>query len=157
MKTNIRNIILVFFLALFTIASCKDADAQDRTTYLHPGTTYTSVTLGASDTISNNDTIYWVLVEGLQHYPTTQTYVVHLDSVSGAPAVSIQLQGRVSTLEAWTNIGSAKTWAGTTADTTITFANTTANRYRYYKIGFDGTATANKILVNSLEFKLWLE
>ena len=48
------------------------------------------------------------------------------------------------------------TWKGTTADTVIILSNTTANRYRYFKITLTGTGTG-VTKVSDQELKLWRE
>jgi hypothetical protein len=148
-----RNILLVVLFSLLTMF----ASGQDKTATISDPATYASFSFTAADTVSNYDTIYWVQINGYQTEPATQAYTITLDSVSGSPYCSLQLQGRIFSGSSWTNIGSAKVWHGTASDTTIVFTNATANRYRQYKLNLDATATAQKFKVTALEFKVWRE
>ena len=121
-----------------------------------------SIGLGVSEvrdvtnyTLINNTAQYW-LVKANQKVPTTQDFIVKLDSLSGNHTnVAVQLMGQKSTDKGdWTNIGSAVNWKGTTADTTIIISNDTVTRYRNYKVVYTGTGTG-RTTIYIQELKLW--
>lgn len=121
-----------------------------------------SIGLGVSEvrdntnyTLTNEVAQYW-LVKANQKVPTTQDFIVKLDSLSGDHTnVAVQLMGQKSPDKGdWTNIGSAVNWKGTTADTTIVISNATATRYRNYKVVYTGTGTG-KTTIDIQELKLW--
>lgn len=92
-----------------------------------------------------------------QNYPSTQDFLCHLDSASGNHTnVAVALFGQKFDTSAWTAIGSAVNWKGTTADTTIVISNATAARYRNFKVTYTGTGTGTTSIA-SQEFKLYLE
>jgi len=134
---------LAFILGVTIIAFLfsyegPQANAQLITTNLS-GQTYADIT--TDYTLTNTTPAYWQVNAG-QNYYTAQTLVINLDSASGNHTnVAIQLQGRVTDMDAWTNIGSAINWVGTTADTTIVYTNATENLYRQFKILYTGTGT----------------
>lgn len=115
--------------------------------------TYWNVALTAADTISSTDAITWVYTPSA-HVPLTQDLTITLDSLD-APGVSVQLKGKKFSGESYANIGSAVVWAGSSADTTFTISNATANRYRY--IAVTATSTTGKSQITNLEFKVWKE
>jgi len=97
-------------------------------------------------------------------YPATQDLTIRLDSVSGAHTnIAVSLYGVKSLIKNdSTIIGSAVNWVGilgahASADTIITIANATANRYRIYKIKVVGTGSTGVSKVSDLEFKLRYE
>lgn len=121
-----------------------------------------SIGLGVSEvrdntnyTLTNEVAQYW-FVKANQKVPTTQDFIVKLDSLSGDHTnVAVQLMGQKSPDKGdWTNIGSAVNWKGTTADTTIVISNATATRYRNYKVVYTGTGTG-KTTIDIQELKLW--
>jgi hypothetical protein len=91
-----------------------------------------------------------------QHYPTTQDYVIKLDSVAGGDQnVVVLLAGQKSALKGdWTTIATA-TWYGTTKDTVIILSNTTANRYRSYRSTVTAAGAGTRKILNQ-ELKLFL-
>ena len=70
--------------------------------------------------------------------------------------VAVALYGAKFATSAYSAIGSAVNWKGTTGDTTIVISNATANRYRYYKIVVTGTGTG-VTKIDSQELKLYAE
>jgi hypothetical protein len=98
-----------------------------------------------------------------QAQPTTQDFVVELDTVAGTPTqhatVSVALFGQKSSIAGdWTAIGSAKTWYNTTLDTVIILSNATANRYASYKVVYTGSNTSGaKTQITRQYFKQYLE
>lgn len=143
-------LILAVLFAVVTVSN-----AQLGTTVMNAGNTYAKV---VSDYNVTNTTAAYYLFKAGQHYPTTQDYIVQLDSVSGNHTnVAVALYGQKSeVLGDWTAIGAAVNWKGTTADTTIAISNTTANRYRNYKITFTGTGSG-VTKIDTQELKLYLE
>lgn len=103
-----------------------------------------------------SDTAQYWLVTANQKVPTTQDFIVKLDSLSGNHTnVAVQLMGQKSTDKGdWTNIGLAVNWKGTTADTTIIISNDTVTRYRNYKVVYTGTGTG-RTTIDIQELKLW--
>jgi hypothetical protein len=99
----------------------------------------------------------YVLFQAAMNYPTTQDFVIRLDSASGNhTAVAIVVAGQKSVLKNdWTTVATA-TWYRTTKDTVIILSNATASRYQNFKYTFTGTGTGVTKLTNSY-LKLWLE
>jgi hypothetical protein len=98
-------------------------------------------TLNTNYTLSNAvaDTFLFV---ARRNYAATQAYSVNLDSLTGNHTnVAVILYGSLLGTSTWTQIGSTINWKGTTSDTTITIANTTPNRYNYYRVKILGTGT----------------
>jgi len=93
-----------------------------------------------------------------QAQPTTQDYVVNIDSVFGNQTnVAVALYGQKSTIAVdWTQIGSTVNWLGTTSDTTIIISNATANRFRNYKAVITGTGNGRS-KIDAQELKLFKE
>lgn len=98
-----------------------------------------------------------------QHYPTTQDYAINLDTIVGTnhTSIAVALYGQKSTLKGdWTAIGSAVTWTlgiNNAADTTIVISNSTAARYRNYKVTVTGVGTGAVTKIDAQELKLYLE
>lgn len=145
-----------FLLLMFLVAIATVSYSQDKTAKM-ANESYTEISFTAADTISNNDTIYSIVFETRARQKATQNLLVELDSTSGTPTVDIMLQGRVFDTGTWVTIGDTVSWAGTAGDTTIYIANTSANRYRYYRVYFDANSTAQKSTITNVEFKYWLE
>ena len=141
---------LIFVLALlvsFTFVNAQNATytGADNQTYLNVSTDHTLT----------NTTAKWFEFVMPNDWPCAQVLVVNIDSTGGNHTnVAMAVYGRNSSLESWTAIGSAINWKGTTSDTTITFANTTENRYRRYKVLFTGTGTGTS-KVDNMELKLY--
>ncbi len=94
-----------------------------------------------------------------QPKPTTQDFVINLDSLTGNHTnVAVALYGQKSQYKGdWTQIGSTVNWKGTTADTTILISNATANRYSLYKTVVTGTGAASTTKIDVMGLKLYLE
>ena len=94
-----------------------------------------------------------------QPKPTTQDFVIKLDSLTGNHTnVAVALYGQKSQYKGdWTQIGSTVNWKGTTADTTILISNATANRYSLYKTVVTGTGAASTTKIDVMGLKLYLE
>lgn len=129
-------------------------EAQNKTASIATDNSFVDVIHTAADTVSANRTTYFLLIKAPQHYKTTQDLYVKLNNVSGGKG-TVLLQGQKFDDGAWVNIGSAVTWAGSSADTTIVISNATATRYRNYKVLF--TRTAGKWLIYDSKLKLYFE
>ena len=128
--------------------------AQTTIGYVDKGNTYASV---ATDYTLTNAVANSYIFSGKQDYKATQDFLVNLDSLAGNHTnVEVALYGRKFATSAWAAIGSAVDWAGTTSDTTIVISNTTATRYRDYKIVYTGTGTGTTT-IDLQQLKLWLE
>lgn len=145
MKTIISIIMCLF---LFT-----GIQAQTKTGTITTGNSYIDLNFNAADTVAAGQTSYDVIIFSAQHYPTTQDLLVKLDSIS-TPGATVALTGSKFG-DTYVAIGSAVTWKGTTADTTIVISNSTANRYRYYKATV--TRTAGKAAISDVKFKQYFE
>ena len=126
--------------------------SQTKNGTIATGNSYIDLNFNAADTVAAGQPAYDIIVFSAQHYPTTQDLLVKLDSIS-TPGATVTLTGsKFGTTYA--AIDSA-TWAGSTADTTIVISNTTANRYRYYKVTV--TRTAGKAAISDFKFKQYFE
>lgn len=99
------------------------------------------------------------LINAQQHYPTTQDFICKLDTIVGTNPtnVAVALYGRKSALSAYTQIGATVNWKLTTKDTVIVISNTTANRYRDYKVTYTLTGAGSVAGLKNQEFKQWIE
>lgn len=99
------------------------------------------------------------LINAQQHYPTTQDFICKLDTIVGTNPtnVAVALYGRKSALSAYTLIGDTVNWKLTTKDTVIVISNTTANRYRDYKVTYTLTGDSSVVGLKNQEFKQWIE
>jgi len=106
--------------------------------------------LVTTDYVLTNTTARNFIFTAPQPKPTTQDYVIDLDSLAGNHTnVAVALYGQKSTLKGdWTQIGSTVNWKGTTADTVIIISNATANRYSLYKVTATGTGTGTTTIAN---------
>lgn len=143
-----KIIVLFAFLLLGAVTF-----AQSGTWYLN-GKTYIKV---QTDYTATNTTETWVLFDAPLDYKSTQNIKIEVDSTSGNHTnLAIALYGRVFSGDSWTQIGSTVNWKGTTSDTTVYIANTSANRYRQYKLGYTGTGTGVST-IDTQQLKLWIE
>lgn len=141
----------IFFLFAFISLT---AFSQEKSLRLDFDKTYMSTTnFFAKDTIATGQTPYNIQVYVDKQHPCTQSVRLKLDSIS-APKVTVQLKGSIFG-DVWANIGSAVTWSGSTADTTIIITNATANRYRYYDAVL--TRVSGKAKVRQFDIKVNLE
>lgn len=107
----------------------------------------------------SNAVVQYLLVKAPQHNVATQDFLVNLDSLAGDHTnVAVALYGRKFDTAAWTAIGSAVNWKGTTSshDTTIVISNATGNRYRDYKIQYTGTGTGTTT-IDVQQLKLYFQ
>lgn len=129
---------LIILLAVM-VAFAINVDAQMKTSNINTGNTYVEV--DTDYTLTNAVTQYWQ-INAPQNWHTAQYLVVNLDSLAGNhTSVTLQLYGRLNSVDTWAAIGSAVAWDGTTSDTTIVYSNTTENAYRQYKLLYTGVGT----------------
>lgn len=142
--------LIVLLLMAFSFA----AMSQTYNAALDAGTTYKLV---STDYTVTNTTPVNVIWQAGADFKACQDYLIQLDSVSGNHTnVAVALYGAKFSTGAYSAIGSAINWKGSTGDTTIIISNTTANRYRYYKVIVTGTGTG-VTKVDSQELKLYFE
>lgn len=152
-----KKFIVILFACMLAVAGVK---AQDKTVTFQENQTYSKISFAAADTISKYDNLYSVVFYPNQHYPLTQDVLVKITKVSGTPRIVVKLQAKkMEGTLSWTDIGTV-TWYGgvvSGSDTTFTISNATANRYRIYRVYFNANTTAQKALLNNLEFKVFRE
>jgi hypothetical protein len=142
-----------FITILVLVIAAMTASAQTYNIAIS-GKTYA---LQATDYTVTNTTAVNLIWFAANDFPATQDYLIQLDSVSGNHTnVAVALYGAKFVTGAYSAIGSAVNWKGTTPDTTIIISNATANRYRYYKVVVTGTGTGVS-KVDSQELKLYQE
>jgi hypothetical protein len=142
MKKTIMLLTFVFAVAMTNYG-------QDKTATINLGGTYQEASFNDADTITENRTLYTVQFNAAQNYPTTQDFLIAMDSID-APEMAVQLQGSKFG-DSYSSIGSAVNWVGTTGDTTIVISNATANRYRIYRAVVTRTAGEAKVTVAALK------
>jgi uncharacterized protein YxeA len=114
--------------------------------------TYIKVT---TDYVATNTTAVNLIFPTGNHFTTTQDYLIQLDSTSGNQTnVAVALYGAKFATSAYSAIGSAVNWKGSTGDTTIVISNATAARWRYFKIVVTGTGTGTTT-IDTQELKLY--
>jgi len=104
----------------------------------------------ATDYLSQDDTFY-INVTARQLYTQIDEVLISLDSISGAPSIAWQLQGRLSTSAAWSNIGSSATW-NEEADNPLSLTYTTANTLRYFRLMGIASSTTQHSHITAFEF-----
>lgn len=134
--------------------TCVMVSSQNKKAWINTGSSYVEITtFSDEDTITANQAEYIIQINAAQNYPTTQDFMVVIDSVD-VPNLSVQLSGSKFN-NTYSDIGSPVTWAGTTSDTTIVISNTNENRYRYYRATF--TWTSGEAKLSEAAFKLFYE
>jgi len=150
------------FIFLF-VALIGFAFTQAQTVVLpamKPGFTWAAVTTPYQLSVA---TVRNFTISAPQLQPTTQDFIVELDTVAGTPTqhatVAVALYGQKSSIAGdWTQIGTTKTWYNTTLDTVIIISNATANRYSSYKVTYTGSNTSGaKSMITRQYFKQYLE
>jgi len=142
---------LIAILALVLIASFANAqlatyDCSTPRTWVETQAVYTLT----------NTTAGYVLFNANQHYTATQDFTVTFHKASGTPTrVNVVLYGQKTSDTPWVSI-STGFWKVTSADTVMTLSNTTANRYRNYKVLYTGTGTGTTTITKQ-SFKLYLQ
>ena len=142
---------LLFLIVLFLAFTALQA--QIATKNIATGKSQTEYT---TDVTLTNAVAQYLYVVSPQHTYTAQGVVVQLDSAGGNhTTVTLQLQGRYTTADAWQNAGTAVVWYGTSVDTTIAYLNAAENGFRQWKILFTGVGTGTTTIDN-IFFKQWL-
>ena len=144
-----KHIILILAMVFVGISAFgqKSATIEIGNTYSAPADTLV---------VRNAKTTYMEFYSP-QHYPTTQAFLVKLDTIDdGQTAIAVWLMGKVFVDDTYVAFGDTVTWKSSGADTTIIIKNETANRYRYIKASFDGTGTGLSG-VSEMELKQWFE
>jgi len=141
-------------LSIVLILAFLSGHTQDKTGSISRGDTYTDISFNASDTVNESET-YYVEVTCFQDFMQVQDVYVAIDSVSGAPKVTVTLQGKKFASSSYATIGTPIVWSGSTGDTSFIYTNTTPTRYRYYKVLFASTATNQQSLITDVQFKTW--
>jgi len=140
------------FIVLLVLAFVALAASAQTVNYNLGNNTYMNV---RTDYTLTNTTVYNFIFAAGNNFPCTQDYLIQLDSLAGDHTnVEVALYGAKFSTGAYSAIGSAVDWTGTTSDTTIIISNATANRYRFYKVVVTGTGTGTTT-VDSQEFKLY--
>ena len=143
-----------FLLLILVVALGVTTNAQTSTKSAKTGQTYSEI---KTDYTLTNAVESWFQFNFAQPQKATQDFRVKLDSLAGNHTnVAVAIYGRKFDSDSWTQIGSTVNWLGTTADTTIIISNTSANRFRQYKVGYTGTGTGTTTISNQ-EVKVWLE
>ncbi|HEY5588412.1 MAG TPA: hypothetical protein VIK86_05585 [Candidatus Paceibacterota bacterium] len=149
-----KFISILFLMSFCFIAMAQTVTLQSMEAY-RTGGTYQLVN---TDYNLDTTTARTFIFTAPQAQPTTQDYVVNIDSVFGNQTnVAVALYGQKSTIAVdWTQIGSTVNWLGTTSDTTIIISNATANRFRNYKAVITGTGNGRS-KIDAQELKLFKE
>lgn len=105
--------------------------------------------------VLTNTTVRNFIYTAPQQKPTTQDFVVKLDSLAGNHTqIVVTVYGQKSSIKGdWTQIGTATSTAGSDV---VLISNATANRYSAYKYTLTGTGTGTTT-VTSQVLKLYLE
>lgn len=106
---------------------------------------------GVGDTIIASATKYSTVVNVNSSYATTYDWTVRMDSVSGAPNVTVTRQWSNDQID-WFPIDTV-TWAGTSSDTSWSYATQT-QKGQYNRLKYVGSATTQKSKFKSY-FKNW--
>ncbi len=143
--------ILLFGIALIMSFS---VNAQDQSKTLKSSAYYYEFPFTSSDYVEASDT-YYVQVTSRKVEPLKYDIKVGMDSISGAPQVAVSIQGKVFTGDSWTNI-STTTWMGTASDTSFILTETsTAKYYRYWRVYFVATGTAQKVEITKCDWRFY--
>lgn len=142
---------MILFIALMFAFAVSNAQTATLVPDISDGT-YIDY---ATDNTLSNTTAKWFQFNFKPDQYVASNLIVHLDSASGNHTnVAVAVYGRINDLQAWTAIGTAINWAGTTADTTIVFASTTEAAYRQFKVLYTGTGTGTTT-IDRQTFKIW--
>lgn len=144
-----KKFIVILFLGL--IASF--AHAQMATETIPVGA---SAKVIDTDYTLTNTTANYLIVNAAQHYKSTQDFTVTFHKASGTPTrVNVVLYGQKTADTPWVSVATGF-WKVTTADTVMTLSNTTANRYRNFKILYTPAGTGTSTITKQ-DLKLWFE
>lgn len=143
-----KKLLLIFALILSITLSF----GQNRSAKVSTGRTSLDFPINFTlrDTIDASET-YWILVDCKQNYLHTQQVSLTLATVSGSPSVTAFLEGKVSTLDAYTPIDTASAWTSA-SNNPIVLSYNTGNKYRYFKISLVASGATQKTKVTALSF-----
>jgi len=147
---------LLALLLLFIGFAFAQAQTVSMPVIMTPGVTYQEVTTDYTLTNAVGRTFKWTLN---QHYPTTQDFVVHMDSLTGnLTNVLVTVWGQKSALKNDSTSLGTLNWKGTLAsgapDTTGIISNTTETRYRTIFTTYKGTGTGT-VKIDTQALKLY--
>lgn len=146
---NMKKILILF---VFLIAAIG-LQAQTGTFDLGSGTMFT---VGTDYTITGTTAI-WFQFNAYKNYPLTQDFEVTLTKGTGTVTnVAVTLYGRKFAGDDWTQIGTALASGTITTTYTGTISNTLVNRYRQFKVLYQGTGTGTTTISTQI-FKIWLQ
>lgn len=149
-----KKFITTMMLVLIVIASMAQARTKTPTAVVLTGQSTLSTPMkfsATTDYVSNDDTLY-IDVIAKQYVTCVQRVSVSLTKISGAPNVTIQLQGKVFVGDTYANIGSAGTYTADT-DNPVVVTYTTANTYRYFRVSLIGNSTVQHSHMLAFEFQ----
>ena len=147
-----KIMILLFGIAL--MLTSFSINAQDQSKTLNTKAYYYEFPFTSSDYVEASDT-YYVQVTSRKVEPLKYNIKVEMDSISGAPQVAVSIQGKVFTGDTWANI-STITWMGTASDTSFLLSEiSTAKYYRYWRVYFVATGTAQKVEITKVDWRFW--
>jgi len=150
-----KYIVLIAILLLGVTGFAQDKSAVfPEESILTKGGTYLDLSFGAGDTINESDT-YYIEFTSFKDYPSTQNVYVDVDSVMGAPEITVTLQGKLFSTDTYVTIDTAVTQATGSGFPGFVIENLVSNRYRYYKLLFATTATDQQVTVEDVKFKIW--
>jgi hypothetical protein len=144
--------LLTILLVLVAIASIgrevtKTGFVQTGAAIIAPAMRFSTTT----DYVTANDT-FNIDITCKQNYTQIINYSITMDSISGNPSVSIQLQGRVFETDGWTDLGSPITWDDM-ADNPLAGSYLTANTYRLYRIRLIASGTTQRANITAFLFR----
>ena len=119
--------------------------------------TFFQVNGGITDTVGVADSS-WVKTFSVDNLydALKSTAKMTLDSLAGTPTITVTQEGKDFWDDATWTVILTKTWAGTSADTTLLFDGSTAKHYRFYRynVDYDGTV-AGQARVTQLQHKFY--
>ena len=144
--------LLTILLVLVAIASMgrevsKTGFVQTGAAIIAPAMRFSTST----DYVTANDT-FNIDITCKQMYTQIINYSIELDSISGAPSVSIQLQGRVFDTDSWADLGSPITWEDE-SDNPLAGSYLTANTYRLFRIRLIASAATQRANITAFLFR----
>lgn len=130
--------------------------AQDKQITLGNDTWYYQFSVGAAtDTIGSSDTTYYLQWLTNKDMGLLYNVKTKLTEVSGTATVAVSIQGKVHSDDSWSNIAT-QTYYGAGSDTTLVFTQTsTAQFYRYFRLYYDCTTSAQKVKISTAYIKHW--
>lgn len=152
MRSLIISLTIIAFLAPVTV------QGQQEITFSSDGT-YHYYDAEPIDSVSENDTAWYYIVNVNKSNDLLYDIQVKLDSLSGDPEVEAFVLGRYFDEDDWVGVDDTVTWDGTESDTTFKFQeHSTGQYYRQYKLMLDfNTGSSGNAAVNSLWWKFYIK